>query len=300
MQEVCKNPTERFTVDPDEIFRGVAILLSSSMREEEDSKRSFVHNEQSRGLLCLCSDRGWSVFLSTFGMEDPARIRPELIHVRRGTPTKRKTQERKIRIRDGRGIMEGLKDIPQYIQRGKDYVPRTAARVTRRTEYLATNAEEFEPSIMCSIEPSPEWRKFPGVKDLREIVSYRELHEGLWQTHATPSCKHHPPREAAKIKSIVKLGPDAAAVLGYKYLETSSLRSVVDHSETMSAQGSPEKILVVLSLGQADIRWLTILGNHIYQKVGKYRTSMLRTENCCEECALKYVARQPGKWILIL
>lgn len=56
-----------------------------------------------------------------------------------------------------------------------------------------------------------------------------------------------------------------------------------------------------LTLGQPRVRWLAIeksvLGRHVDDK---HRETMLRTDDCCEECALDHVASLPGRWALIL
>jgi len=48
--------------------------------------------------LYLCSDFGWSVFINTVIDEDPADIRLKLVYVIKGTPTNKRTNERKLRI----------------------------------------------------------------------------------------------------------------------------------------------------------------------------------------------------------
>jgi hypothetical protein len=138
------------------------------------------------------------------------------------------------------------------------------------------------------VDLSLEWRKYEGVEPLEELIGYREMHHSLWQTFSTPPCGHHPAEEVYNTRHAVKLGPDAATLLGW----SNALESLRPY---------PERILIYLTRGQPRIRWLAIeksvLGRHVDDK---HRETMLRTGDCCEECALDHVASLPGRWALIL
>jgi hypothetical protein len=99
MTEILGGPGKRSAIEPQGIFHAVVCLLSSTVLDNRDD----IHKLSGRTnhFLYLCSDFGWSVVMSTAKDEDPADIRPELVHVRKGTPTNERTNERKLRIRNG-------------------------------------------------------------------------------------------------------------------------------------------------------------------------------------------------------
>lgn len=208
-------PEEPVGVDSRGIFSKLAkFLVGTERMDEDDSKR---HNP-----VFLYSDFGWSLFLDTVGDKDPALARPELVHIKKGTPTNLKTKERKLRIRDGRGCGTGHKPSTYPVLRGLEYFPRLVARVypsTGRQEYWTSRPEEFEATIFLSVDPSPEWRQHPGVSQWQESVTYGRIQQYLWNTHATPDCNHPMVSEPGP----TKLGPDAVALLGfdciYEHLE---------------------------------------------------------------------------------
>ena len=53
------------------------------------------------GDIFLVSNGDWSVFLDIIGQKDPARVRPELVHIQEGTPTKVATGEQRYFLEDG-------------------------------------------------------------------------------------------------------------------------------------------------------------------------------------------------------
>jgi hypothetical protein len=140
------------------------------------------------------------------------------------------------------------------------------------------------------VDPSPEW-KANGGETFELSTGFRAMQDHLWYTFSTPQCHHdglsRGPRATNNTSGrAIKLGPDATVVLG---LPTATEASI------------PEKIIVYLTVGQSAIRWLAVM-NAVSTRLSSkgWREVMLRTEHCCEECALDHVAAQPGKWILIL
>jgi len=287
MTEILGGPGKRSAVEPQEIFHAVVCLLSSTVLDNRDD----MHKWSSRmgHFLYLCSDFGWSVIMSTVKDEDPADIRPELVHVRKGTPTNEKTKERKLRIRDGTGFTN--KEYPDVyqLQRGPEYIPRTVATVSKRTEYWAVQSQEFELTLYYSVVPTPEWRQYQ-VTPFEAFTGCRAMQESLWQTFSTEDCEHgginHGTIQNPSIP--IKLGPDAVALLGW-----STAGEVL--------QPWTERILIMLTRGERHIRWLAIIKATMGRGLeARYREVMLRTKGCCEACALDQVASRPGRWTLIL
>lgn len=221
--------------------------------------------------------------------KDPTEIRPELVRVMRGTPTNKKTNERKFRIRDGTGFpSEDYPDVYE-LQRGPEYVPRTVATVLKCTEYWATQSQEFELTLYCSVLPTPEWRQYQ-VTPFEDVTGCRAMQDSLWQTFSTERCEHGGTRDKTirDPSTPIKLGPDAAALLGWSTA-----------GELLKPW--PEKVVIMLTRGERQIRWLAVIKAVMMRGIEtNYRETMLRTRDCCEACALEQVASQPNKWILIL
>ncbi|OAP65588.1 hypothetical protein AYL99_01560 [Fonsecaea erecta] len=262
-----------------EVFYGVAKLLSSTEFFALDERRSSVVNKS------LCSDFGWSVLLSTYDNLDPGDIRPELVHIRKGTPTHSKTGQCKSQILDGSGIERTTESYVYPVERGLECIPRTFAHHISRKDYYVTLAYEFQVTLFISFESTREWQAHGGSKSFQQRLAYSQMAKNLFNTHLTPPCSHkdHSYREQAKK---ITLGPDVAALL-------SGWEEMVD-DETM-----PEKIVIVLTKGDRYARWHAIT----WLPIGVHtsgRKIALRSHQCCESCALDYVASQKGKWYLII
>jgi hypothetical protein len=287
MTEILKGPGKRSAVEPQEIFHAVVCLLSSTVFDNRDD--TYKWSSRTSNFLYVCSDFGWSVILSTAMDKDPADTRPELVFVRKGTPTNKRTNERKLRIRDGTGFT--YKEYPDVyqLQRGPEYIPRTVATVTKRTEYWAVQSQEFELTLYYTVVPTPEWCQY-RVSPFEAFTSYRAMQDSLWQTFSTEACEHgRLNHDTVQYPSTsVKLGPDAAALLGW-----STAGEIL--------QPWPERILILLTRGERHIRWLAIISAVRGRGLEtNYREVMLRTRDCCEACALDQVASRPGRWTLIL
>ncbi|KIN02959.1 hypothetical protein OIDMADRAFT_178728 [Oidiodendron maius Zn] len=160
----------------------------------------------------LVSDFGWSTFLSSCGDSIPAKVRPELLHIRRGVPTNGKTGERKLRIADAPTRIASLPPV-SVLDRQGEYVPRCAIRVNSRTEYYASRSREFLLSIRFELD-----HQFSLDSLNTEVyTSYRNLHRSLWSVESSNTYKRfmHSQHLLAKAKLGTKLGIDVATVQGY-------------------------------------------------------------------------------------
>ena len=280
--KACKDPKERLCLKHDTIFCEITKYLSAQAVPEG---------------VFLYSDFGWSVYFDTFGDRDPTHVKPELIHVRKGVPTNKRTTERKMLLRDGYQIpnpkSHPFEEESQPIK-SREYVPRSSATASW-TEFWSTGAEAFEHSMCYHVTPKKEWRE--NGRGPSQVFSYcRQMQTMLWETFTTATCDH------SKTDSMrpIKLGMDAVAVLGW--LEDQG-----------KIQDTTERFIICLTKGEPRIRWLAAhssiwLGRrcnaldwHEDPKV-RVREVMLRTEDCCDSCALEQTAAVSGNhyWILIL
>ena len=209
MSIICKAPDARATVLAEEIFHAVAMLLSDGVFYVRDDKPRF--SSRMTHFLFLWSDFGWSVYLDTVGDKDPAEVRRHLVHVKRGTPTNLKTNERKLLLRDGSGFTRKMYPDSFPLLNGGSYVPRCAAKVVRRVERWASRRQEFESTLYFDVQPSAEWRQYPVESLLgafsdegqqpqaaRELVSpFEEL--GGYRKMQTCSGEHFRPQTTSAI-----------------------------------------------------------------------------------------------------
>ena len=112
--------------------------------------------------------------------------------------------------------------------------------------------------------------------------SYRAPQQGLWVTHFSPPCEH--PKDESE-RSTAKLGLDVAACTGMDWPE--------DEDDAMNV---PERICIALVKGDRRARRLTVQTADINTK----RSSMLRTNQTCEDCAVDAAAEQSGKRLVII
>ena len=203
--------------------------------------------------------------------------------------------ERKMYIQDGPVNSHG--QTPQQMTdnsppfRGREYIPGSWASATW-TEYWSTRDKAFQHVNSYRVNPKPEWRREP----FRAFTSCRQMQRMLWQTFSTAACDH-PLHDSQKP---IKLGVDAAAVMGWK-------------NDEEEIQKIPERFLICLTKGEPRIRWLAtitsvFLGRNcravelMTDPEARVREVMLRTEDCCDTCALEQTAAIAGNnyWILIL
>ncbi|KIW76396.1 hypothetical protein Z517_11142 [Fonsecaea pedrosoi CBS 271.37] len=263
----------------DEAFDGVSKLLSSAEFFSRDERRRSLSTES------LCSDFGWSVLLNTYADLDPGDIRPELVRIRKGTPTHSETEERKMRIVDGNAVERSAKSYVYPVEIGPEYTPRTFANCTSKKEYYTTLSYEFQSILFISFESTREWQDHGGSKYFQQNLAYGKMAKYLFNTHLIPECSHVNKSHWEQAKK-TKLGPDAVAILsGYEEME--------------DGISMPQRIVVTLTRGDRYLRWHAII--YLAPAVSySSRKIALRPNSCCEPCALDFVASQPGKWYLIL
>lgn len=280
--KACKNPEEKLRLRYDTIFCEINKYLSSYKVPQN---------------VFLSCEFGWSVYFDTFGDRDPTQVKPELIHIREGVPTNKRTMERKQFLRDGGStpspISTPSEDNSQPI-RGREYIPRSSATASW-TEFWSTGAQAFEHSMYYSVIPKQEWREH-GREPNQQFSHCSRMQAVLWETFATAACDH----SLDDLKRPVKLGMDAVAVLGW----------IKDQEKI---EEITERFLICLTKGEPRVRWLAaqtsvFLGRECVamdletDPESRVREVMLRTPDCCDSCALEQTAAVPGNhyWILIL
>jgi hypothetical protein len=285
LDKISKDFETRCLVDPSTPFLGVASLLADSEAVPQNDHRTTGYRAQ-----FLISGYGWSVFFDTAGFPDPGKCRPELLHVRRGTPTNQKTKERKYSICDGTGFTNTSSPGLQDREIGVSYTPRAVARVTGYTEYWSPQPRDFELSLFLHVEPIADWE---GYKPYEDMVTYRNMIDCLWVSYTTPACDHDINTRTSTQQAPTKLRPDSAALIGWTIWPEPDENGNEDYGPT------PHRILICATFGQPGVRWLALQSADL-KRHNEEREIMLRTESCCAECALEHTALQEGRWFLIL
>jgi hypothetical protein len=238
--------------------------------------------------LFLICERGWSLYYSNLGDNDPGPINCESLSIKRGVPTNTRTQERRYQISDAPRIRppappKGSAPSPWVIEKSGSYVPRCFTPVVKRTEHYSSRSKDFWLSIRYDIVES--WPE--GVKKYSLYASHRQFHEALWGVVKTAPCAH--PKDLSK-NEVLDLG-----VVTVKGFDWTSEMGTENH-----------RICVCLVTGDSRARWL-VIGGIIRDADGAENVSegltrrvMLRCDSCCVNCAIQSASSLEGKWLVIL
>ena len=230
------------------------------------------------------------MFLDVVGDKDPEDIKPHLIHIKKGVPTDARTSERKLQIADS----PRLEAQHQRVYRippahTTSIIPEAAAQVTKRVEYWTIRPQRFEMMLMMSVKPTKDSVLVQfDMQTEQDILSYRRMHDNIWETYVTPACGHAP---ELKPKTTLQLAPDAIAIWGWS-----------NAAEALESGPYPHRVVIFLTRGDPRARWLGVQ-NAIETGPAELcdrRESMLQSRDCCDQCALEHTFSLPGRWTLIL
>ena len=258
----------------DLLFAVARMLVGSKFEGEEQASDTTVF---------LISDFGWSVFLSAVGDVDPSAINPELLYIKQGVPVNASTGERRYRIRDSSdGNWEDMPS-PEIVDRGTTYKPRSVLRVSNRVEYYGVRRDDFQLSIKFSgseiLDKSPSSTSPEEHRTFQMFRSYRNLHRGLWRIASAPPCEHPHDENMER-----KLDVETATVKGLE-----------------APYQMTERVAICLVKHCSRSRWLAIANGGINKRANvEERSTMLRGNNCCEDCAVNAAASIKGKWFVII
>jgi len=247
----------------------------------------LMGRDHQRPTACLLSDHGWTIFLNTFDqpseidmpqMRDPATVLPGFFFVRRGVPTRNLV------------VKHAIFDGPTYTgfdNRSLRIFEMAGDSATLRCcemySYGRTFYGERQDSFLITLRLALE-------KDISQAYTrrtgYFELFHSIWNLRRTQSC-HHPIAEDEK--SAVKLGP------GYVAVSSASDNGADDFSF------SGGRVLIALTANNQATRWRTLIAiAQARQRLSSPPGVLLRTHDCCFQCAIDQIAAEVGKWWLVL
>ena len=227
---------------------------------------------------CLISDRGWSVFVSTFSDADPSFIDPRYVSVVRGVPSRHGI--RKTGITDGPNAIAGPYHWTAVEKAGDTAILRCSTKVEQSRIQCGEQRDVFILSIPLKSH-NPELDCHQPVSGRTSAThymvrtGYRRYFQALWLAQRSRRCEHSPqePQE-------IRLPPDSATVTGI--VATKAFHDL--------------RILILLTAGNRFARWGALVG---YADNGR-RQMLLRGYDCCFACVVSQAASQPGKWVIIL
>jgi hypothetical protein len=135
------------------------------------------------------------------------------------------------------------------------------------------------------IEDSMRRIQHSGFQDggtIKLSRGYRDLHDALWMVVFSPPCQH--PSTSKKIR----LGLEGTTA---NCLDWAQEREATDQSISV-----PARVCVLLVKGDKRSRWLAV-----YEAAqSKCRRTLLRRKSTCEDCAIDFVVRRQGLWLVII
>ncbi|KAL8926241.1 MAG: hypothetical protein Q9172_001883 [Xanthocarpia lactea] len=262
-------------------------LIMKMMRKVATGDSSIV---KPGGLFLTCH-QGWSLFHSAVGDQDPGEIACDLLCIKQGVPTNTQTLERKHRIVDAM-LPDNMGDwTPRVFKRESSYLPRCVTIIRERKEHYSSGIEEFKLSIRFDIEELD----YHNRKDTQRITSrepqrysmyasYLQFHESLWGVVKTMPCPHR----GLGDRELLPLDLDAMTVSGLYWANG-------------EGDAAGIRICICLVKGNARARWLVVYGIQPTANTSKIqRRVMLRSKDCCVDCAVKAAGRMKGNWLVVL
>lgn len=225
----------------------------------------------------LLSNRGWSIYLSTFQLRPPSEVNGTDIVITKGTPYRNGMYKH--------AIIDGWGD------QGKIQVSEWQLHNTsgEKLELLCANNVvigrpiygEHRDAFIVSLRMIHQ----DGDVICTRRAGYRELCSALWMLQRTGLCDHPFSKQAA-----ITLPPDVASLASFDDREFPEY---------------DERVLVCLTANQDYARWRVLLAlssarefEEMYEQ-GNMRV-LLRDNGCCLQCALEQASLTEGKCILLL
>lgn len=144
--------------------------------------------------------------------------------------------------------------------------------VSQHIEYYSVRFEAFLLPIRHKVEQSQ------NLEPMLASISYGQLHDALCRALVTKSCGH--PGTTRDSEMLVPLGPEVATIVGWSW---------PPEEETLP------RICISLVKGDSRARWLALA-----QDFRPHKETVLRSEDCCVECALRVTTALGGRRVLIL
>ena len=263
--------TEDITVHED-TWLNIISLLMTGHRFGADSYDSFEDMAGNKPMpifrdTCLVSDRGWSLYISTFGREDPFSIDRDMIQISKGVPCRNGVRKHEIIDGPSQKMSHETSDWILMNCAGEMARPSHASRVYFQPSMCGDREDTFVVTIRLADRVE--------THTLIRRTGYREFYSSLCNVIKTRHCEH-PSHKTDK----VLLSPGCSTVMGF--------------GDGLERDG---KMTICLTAGDRAARWRAIIATASY--IPPNVRVCLRGRDCCYSCAIDQVAKEPGKWFLI-
>ena len=242
-------------------FHAIALLMVDGSRMQEERP-------------ALLSDRGWSIYLTTFGFEDPSHTDAGYVAIKPGTPHRNGVYKHIIIDGPDKGELDASEW--QVEHRAGD---KAALECTNTVTLGRPLCGERRDSFIVSLRMALYDR---GSTSTRR-AGYRELYHAIWTVQKTKSCQH-PIRNKEKLT----LTPGFATISGFG---------------DKDPWECDERIRICLTAHNETARWRALLAiAHTRQPVAAEGLVqvMLRGNDCCFKCAIAQTSTRSGKWFIVL
>jgi hypothetical protein len=245
----------------DSWFHAIALLMVGDARDIDLVSTSLV------------SDRGWSVYLSTFADSDPSFIDKGFVVVGKGVPYRNGVWKHTVLDGPKRGTE------PSHLQivhrSGEDASFQCASPACFDRPLIGEGHDSFVVSLRMVTEQQ-------GLRHTRR-TGYRELCAALWAVLPTSPCRH-----PARDNQSQTLPSNCVSISG-----ENTDRSEID-----------EGIVICLTSGNKVARWraLVTIAQRRDEKGldGKEENVLLRGKDCCVKCAINQAKVKGGNWFVVL
>ena len=238
--------TEDITVHED-TWLNIISLLMTGHRFGADSYDSFEDMAGNKPMpifrdTCLVSDRGWSLYISTFGREDPFSIDRDMIQISKGVPCRNGVRKHEIIDGPSQRMSHETSDWILMNCAGQMARPSHASRVYFQPSMCGDREDTFVVTIRLADRVE--------THTLVRRTGYREFYSSLCNVIKTRHCEH-PSHKTDK----VLLSPGCSTVMGF--------------GDGLERDG---KVTICLTAGDRAARWRAIIAtaSYIYaaQRVG--------------------------------
>ena len=235
-------------------FRMLALLLLG-LKDKRSKKLDRA---------ALVSSHGWSIYLPSINMRDPEDVRPNVVRVARGVPTR--LGERKFWIVDATESTMKPKEAQTFAISDGKHTVLSRIGVKERKVFVGSRGRVFEAALALLHSEG------------RSMMGFRSLQELRWSTRLLPGCPHTvcDPNELAELAIPV---------------ETHSLDLETRVRMRDSDKG---RVYIALTGGNNVARWLMMdvmrtLSHTIEQNYTPGPALFLRVDDCCLGCAIEHV-----------
>jgi hypothetical protein len=248
-------------IPEDTWFHAIALLMVGDTRDIDLPSTNLV------------SDRGWSVYLSTFADSDPSFTGKGFVVIEKGVPYRNGVWKHTVVDGPKRGTESSRLLVVHNPGEEASFQCASAAFFDRPL------IGEAHDSFVVNLRMVTEQQ---GLRHTRR-TGYRELCAALWTTLPTSPCSH-PSRDT--------------------YKQTLPANCVSISGENTDRSEIDARLVICLTSGNKAARWraLVTIAHRRDEKgsVGVSENVLLRGKDCCIKCAINQAYEKAGNWFVIL